>query len=352
MTFTVHKAPATTEVEPTLRLKGEPQFSLKQFNNDINQIDDIIEAIRYNGGAVVKNFLTPEELSAAEASVRPYLDAANYSSPDDPTKRLGRLPQYAPELTKKILTDELYLSVMSKFLSIQGHSWVGSKRFHCVEQPIVAMSSIFEVGPGMHIQDLHRDDGIWYNNFKKITPEEYEFGRDVSISFFIAGTKTTKANGATKWVPGSHLESADTQPDPSRAIDAELEAGDCFFMLSSCYHGAGENGTTDEYRLVYALFMQQPHLRQEENFALFLDAELVRSYPIEVQRRLGYDVCVPNLGWVDHASPLESVLNQKGSDKRKLPGYQPVEGIADGRKEILWQEAENSAGKDISIVAT
>lgn len=260
MTFTVHAPPATTDV---LKLTGEPEFPIRSFDWDADNLEAIVEAIKFSGCVRAKGFLKPDEIASAEADVRPALDAARYSSPDDPTKRLGRLPQYSPRLTEKILTDKLYLGVMDRFLSINHTSWVGaSKRFVIKEVPIVAMSSIFEVGPGMHAQDLHRDDGIWYNPFPAIKPEEYQFGRDVSISFFVAGTRTTVANGATKVIPGSHLSAADSQPDPSQVVDAELDAGDAFFMLSSCYHGAGENSTIDEKRLVYALFMQKAHLRQ------------------------------------------------------------------------------------------
>lgn len=260
MTFTVHAPPATANV---LKLSTEPEFPIRAFDWSIDNLEAIIAAIKHSGCARVKGFLSSEEISAAEADVRPALDAARYPSPDDPTKRLGRLPQYSPKLTEKILTDKLYLGVMDRFLTIRHTSWLGaSKKFETEEVPIVAMSSIFEVGPGMHAQDLHRDDSIWYNRFPAIKPDEYGFGRDVSISFFVAGTRTTVANGATKVIPGSHLSAADSQPDPSQVVDAELDAGDAFFMLSSCYHGAGENSTEDEKRLVYALFMQKAHLRQ------------------------------------------------------------------------------------------
>lgn len=262
MTFTVHAPPTAAETSLGLTLEGETQFSIKAIDYDVSKVDEIIEAIKYNGCVRVKGFLSPDELKAAEASVRPAVDAARYGSADDQTKRLGRLPQYAPRLTEKILTDKVYTSVMDKFLSVRHVSWLGSKRFVTNERPIVAMTSIFEVGPGMHMQDLHKDDGIWYNKVPEIRPEDYEFGRDYSISFFVAGTRTTRANGATRVVPGSHLGKHDAQPDPSKAVDAELEAGDAFFMLSSCYHGAGENSTVDEKRLVYALFSMQPHLRQ------------------------------------------------------------------------------------------
>lgn len=262
MTFTVHTSPVETITSTNLGLKSPPHFSIKTFDCNKSKIEDIIAAIKYNGCARIRGFLTADEIAAAEVSVRPALDAARYAGPDDQTKRLGRLPEYAPALTKRILTDEVYTGVMDKFLSVPHVSWLGSKRFETMEKPIVAMTSIFEVGPGMHVQDLHKDDAIWYNKSPEIRPEDYEFGRDYSISFFVAGTRTTRANGATRVVPGSHLTKHDAQPDPSQAVDAELDAGDAFFMLSSCYHGAGENSTVDEKRLVYALFSQQPQLRQ------------------------------------------------------------------------------------------
>lgn len=244
-----------------MSLVGEPEFKLEAFDRT-SPLEAIIASIKHNGGARIKQFLSAADIASAEQSVRPHLDAASYARPDDQTKRLGRLPEYAPEMTRKILEDELYLAVMDRFLSKTFHSWLEDKQVTVTEVPIVAMSSIFEVGPGMHVQDLHRDDSIWFNRMEGIRPEDYEFGRDVSISFFVAGTKTTEANGATRFVPGSHLTKHDSPPEAHKAVVAELDAGDAFFMLSSCYHGAGQNSTVDEKRLVYALFMQNAHLRQ------------------------------------------------------------------------------------------
>ncbi|KAF0324220.1 phytanoyl- dioxygenase family protein [Colletotrichum asianum] len=345
MTFTIHDAPVTAT--ESSELPNEPKFTLEAFDRSA-PLENIVQSLKYNGGVRIKGFLSAQEIAEAERAVRPHVDAASYARSDDQTKRLARLPEYAPALTQRIITDELYLGVMDKFLSVSHTSWLGRKRFVVTEKPIVAMSSIFEVGPGMHVQDLHRDDSIWYNKLPAIRPEDYEFGRDSSISFFIAGTDTTRANGATRFVPGSHLTRFDEQPNSELAIDAELKAGDAFFMLSSCYHGAGQNTTEDSKRLVYALFMQLPHLRQEENFALYLPHDVVKSYPLEVQRRLGYDVALPNLGWVDHSTPLESVLKQKGADKRVIPGYNPVEGIADERS-VQAHELRIDAPKTVAV---
>ncbi|KAF4311866.1 putative phytanoyl- dioxygenase family protein [Botryosphaeria dothidea] len=166
-------------------------------------------------------------------------------------------------------------------------------------------TTMFAVAPGTRIQELHRDDAIYCN------------------IFFIAGRRTTESNGATRFVPGSHLGKHDEQPDPRAAVPVELEAGDAFFMLSSCYHGAGENSTEDEERLVYSIFMQPPHVRQRTSTSQSHWSRS-RSSRVLFKRRLGYDLAVPNLGWVYHTSPLKSILGYADGDQRVIPGYNPT----------------------------
>jgi len=74
------------------------------------------------------------------------------------------------------------------------------------------------------------------------------------VCLFVAGTKTKKANGATRIIPGSHLWDYSRPPPPrdDGSIEcAELEPGDAFMMLGGCFHGAGANTTVDEERLIY-----------------------------------------------------------------------------------------------------
>ena len=42
------------------------------------------------------------------------------------------------------------------------------------------------------------DDSIYHMKHPAATAETYEYGRDVALGFFLAGKKTTKANGATR----------------------------------------------------------------------------------------------------------------------------------------------------------
>jgi ectoine hydroxylase-related dioxygenase (phytanoyl-CoA dioxygenase family) len=57
-------------------------------------------------------------------------------------------------------------------------------------------------------------------------------------------TKTTKANGATVVIPGSHKWGDDRCPSDHEAVAAELDPGDSLIFLGTTYHAGGANVTT------------------------------------------------------------------------------------------------------------
>lgn len=63
------------------------------------------------------------------------------------------------------------------------------------------------------------------------------------IGCVTAITKTTRENGATVGIPGSHLWGLERPPRTSEAVPAELEIGDAFIFLGNLYHGGGANTT-------------------------------------------------------------------------------------------------------------
>ena len=89
---------------------------------------------------------------------------------------------------------------------------------------------------------------VHHNNNVAIKAEDYKPGnnREVSIGCFVGGSRTTKENGATRFIPGSHLWAREERPDNKMAVYAELGKGDAFFMLSSCYHAGSANTTEGE----------------------------------------------------------------------------------------------------------
>jgi ectoine hydroxylase-related dioxygenase (phytanoyl-CoA dioxygenase family) len=163
---------------------------------------------------------------------------------------------------KQIVCDTLYQNVCTRMLSTTTYNWLGEKRNLSTSTPQLDNTIIFSIGPGAADQPLHRDDMIHHNEPKQMRAEEYKMAQDTGIGLFVGGKKTTKLNGATRFIPGSHLWHPATPPSEELTFYVELQPGDTFIMLSSCFHGGSANTTTDEERLVYSCFMTKGYLRQ------------------------------------------------------------------------------------------
>jgi ectoine hydroxylase-related dioxygenase (phytanoyl-CoA dioxygenase family) len=68
---------------------------------------------------------------------------------------------------------------------------------------------------------------------------------------------------------------------------SQLEPGDGFIMLASCFHGGSANKTKDEERLIYSCFMTRGWVRQEENQYLTYPTEQVKTWSVELQILMG-----------------------------------------------------------------
>jgi ectoine hydroxylase-related dioxygenase (phytanoyl-CoA dioxygenase family) len=112
-----------------------------------------------------------------------------------------------------------------------------------------------------------------------------------------------------QFIPGSHLWGEDRPPSEENVVYAEvrlpfsifppppllsfllflpqLEKGDAFMMLGSCFHGGSANKTEDQERLIFSLFYLRGFLRQEENYFLCCPPEKVAKWPVEMQRAIG-----------------------------------------------------------------
>jgi ectoine hydroxylase-related dioxygenase (phytanoyl-CoA dioxygenase family) len=77
------------------------------------------------------------------------------------------------------------------------------------------------------------------------------------IGCVIALVKTTKANGATLVIPGSHLWGLGRYPKNGEAIYAELNPGDALIFVGNTYHAGG--GNTTKY-VIYSPLPQTPPL--------------------------------------------------------------------------------------------
>ncbi len=190
-----------------------------------------------------------------------------------------------------------------------------------MSKPQLNNTVVFSVGPGSKAQVLHRDDIIHHTYHAAAA--EHTLGRDNGVGFFVAGKRSTRHNGATRFVPGSHLWDYGVPPPADEAaaggavVYAELEPGDAFVMFSGCYHGASANTTAREERLLYSTFSTRGFLRQEENQYLACDVAAVKRLPVWLQRFVGYSLSRPFMGWVEMDDPMR-VINPDAESQGDL----------------------------------
>ncbi|KAK4550433.1 hypothetical protein LTR36_000011 [Oleoguttula mirabilis] len=278
-----------------------------EFNAADISTEDVIRALRTAGGVIVRQLIPPEQNHQIERDVRPWLQKdkpwqGDFFPPE--TRRAYGMMGKSRTFAEAIVGNRLWTEVCDALLtSVNRHNWVGDKTEESVSGPQLMNTIVFSIGPGARAQELHRDDANHHQDLRAVA--EHQLGRDTGIGLFVAGKRTTKQNGATRFIPGSHLW--DYREGPARedqAFYAELEAGDAFMMLSGCFHGGSANRTADEERLVYSTFMTRGYLRQEENQYLANDTEAIKKLPVWLQERMGYGISRPFLGWVDLESPM------------------------------------------------
>jgi ectoine hydroxylase-related dioxygenase (phytanoyl-CoA dioxygenase family) len=150
-----------------------------------------------------------------------------------------------------------------------------------------------EIGPGEVAQVLHYDDAIY--PMPRPHPE-------IVLNTMWALDDFTEANGATRFIRGSHRW-RDERPAPDAETEvAEMPSGSVLFYLGSLWHGGGAN-VTDEPRLGVVLEYAASWVRQQENHVLAVPADVVRELPQRLQELLGYNVRPPFTGYVDGRHP-------------------------------------------------
>lgn len=204
---------------------------------------------------------------------------------------------------KDFVLNPLFQAVSTMMLTDANWFWEGMEKRWAISKPQLSNTTVFSIRPGATAQPLHRDDGLHHRIPKAIDTYPEDLKRDTSLGFLVAGKKATKENGATRFIPGSHLWGHEQAPDESLCEYAELEKGDAFLMLSSIFHGGSANHSNDEERLIFAAFMTRGWLRQEENQYLTYEKEVMKKLPVDVQQIAGYSLSEPFLGWVNAADP-------------------------------------------------
>ncbi|TDT40072.1 ectoine hydroxylase-related dioxygenase (phytanoyl-CoA dioxygenase family) [Streptomyces sp. BK208] len=261
--------------------------------------EEILKTVTRDGGVVIENFLTHEQIARFNAEIEQPLRALRPGSAHENeivaafhgsnTKRLTNLVTHSATFRSEVIDHPLVHEISDLvFLQESGTYWMTT-------------AQVIEIGPGNQAQMLHRDLENWFP-FIGMGPA----GPEVTINFLVALTDFTEENGATRVIPGSnHWSDFEDRGTPDQTIPAVMNAGDVLLISGKTAHGGGANRTGDEYRRGLAFTFNAGFLTGEEAYPFLVDGELARTLSPRVQRMLGfrsqYPTGSPGLWQVDYA---------------------------------------------------
>ncbi len=151
------------------------------------------------------------------------------------------------------------------------------------------------IGPGEKLQPLHPDDLVM-NVPRPHVPL-------MCVSMW-ALTDFTDANGATRYVPGSHK--FDHAPDYSKqyeTLPAEMPAGSVMIFHGSLWHGGGANCTEDGWRMGVNVQYCAGWVRTQQNPYMGIPPDVARGFSNRLLELCGFSLYKGIMGHVDGQSP-------------------------------------------------
>jgi ectoine hydroxylase-related dioxygenase (phytanoyl-CoA dioxygenase family) len=258
-------------------------------------VDEVSAVLDRDGGVVVEDLIDDTTLKGLWADLGPALDDVEYGDnlfTGQRTKRLCSLFARSRHMADVVL-NPLFLGAARAQIERPAPIWMGTNQSGVAPNVQVSITQVIQIRPGETPQPAHRDD------VAHLLPST---GHPNRVQIMVAMDEFTDENGATNVWPGSHLWEPERGPRPEEAIPAEMAPGSALIWVGGLFHGGGPN-LADEPRTGLTVALTRANLRQEENQYLAVPPEIVREYPEEVQRLLGYDLCPPFLGWYEHQDP-------------------------------------------------
>ncbi|KAH7361432.1 hypothetical protein B0T11DRAFT_327622 [Plectosphaerella cucumerina] len=281
---------------------GNPEITAVDVSTPINEIADII---RRDGGIIIKNFVTTDDIDQMDAESAPWFDKlrnlkyeGSLFPPSDPP--LSNFAAKSHTFVHKCINHPTYRETAKALLREVSYPFRDGKRYECVSNPVLAVSEAFSRGKSA-AQPLHRDDMA--QHFDHVEGS----GDSSLLGLLVAGTRCVYENGATQVVVGSHKwPEADQKGPADRSLcsTAEMSKGDAVFIIGSVWHGAGANQLENERRNIYSCHMTRGSYRSDENQFVGLDPEVIKSYAPEVQALMGFSVSEPFCGHVEMKDPI------------------------------------------------
>ncbi|ORY11780.1 hypothetical protein BCR34DRAFT_483529 [Clohesyomyces aquaticus] len=271
-------------------------------------VEDMIAILERDGGLILTNLVSSQDIAAVNDEVEPYIQRARaetHAAYDLVPRQTIMVPGVVGKSTTMVKIAEFEVIDRLRTLVLQKKctaTWEDRTEEFTIG-PLLNSSLTYHISYGAPRQRLHRDDmihGIYHGG-------EYSLSNETMLGFMIAGSKTTRENGATMAIPGSHKWDHSRVPKPDEVCFAEMEPGDAFVFLGTVYHGAGHNSVIDQVRKLYGLFFIPGTLRPEENQFLAIPRSKVLGMSDKMLSLLGYKKPETWLGIVNNGDPAENL---------------------------------------------
>lgn len=270
-------------------------------------IHEIVAIVLEDGGVIVDGLLDGDQLTAINAEVDPFVAAAEPGAKQinaaldaffgPRTRHVDSLTARSRSFVDHVLLHPVMLGVADALLLP-----------NCARYQL-NIASILDRGPGAEAQMLHRDEEVWVH---LPTPRPV-----VQVASVWALVDMTRANGATRVVPGSHHDTERWRAVADDEIaDAEMPAGSAVIYLGSTLHGGGANSTDSEWRRAFHFSFCLGWLRTEENNYLGTPPAIAKHLPRAAQELLGY--------------AAHDAIEDLGGYLGALHGRDPIDLLADG----------------------
>ncbi len=236
---------------------------------------DIVAAIKRDGAAIVVNQIPDETADAILDELRGPFDTQGRNDESDfngyNTLRASGVLAWSPT-SPEVVAHNRVMDVCDAILLN-----------HCLNYRIGSLTAI-EIYPGESKQNLHTDDGIYPLRIP---------GMQLQVSAMWALQDFTAENGATRVIPGSHIENnihryqSGELEEHSDIVQAVMPKGSVLFYLGTTWHGGGAN-VSDAPRAGLINTYALGWLRQEENHYLNIPREIAAKHSRKIRDLMGY----------------------------------------------------------------
>lgn len=257
-------------------------------------LDQVIAVIERDGGVIVEDFLPPAIIAELKKDLLPKMQACSVGRDNFSgfkTRRMSALFAKSRRVAD-VATHPLFLGAAEHLVNRPVVYGSGEHARSVRPGLRIGGTQMIQIGPGEGAQPLHRDH--WAMLWRS------DYGRQVRVQIMLAVSDFTEENGATQVVPGSHMWSEERVADPSEAVPAAMMSGSALLFVGSTHHGGGTNRTAAQYRTGLTMGLDSAAVRQEENMYLALSPDVVKGYPEQIQRLLGWSYMPETyMGWVE-----------------------------------------------------